>query len=597
MDSEFAPLKGSATNRHLTFWWALNVFLVIFIFLAFVLAAVSLKEVHDIDNDITTNSVVSSSAFIVVENVKVAQNHNVKKGTVVSYTDNPNEVGAGIGPIWGVPAYNTDAFSAAYTADVAQFSDTQYSFYAFVTHGQPYVFHFQVLRTPSSGGIAVWGLTTFDLSIINPDNVGSVISDIRVKIIGPQHYAVLYHIINNSTGNSSYIVTGNLGNDWASFYVNTPMAISSDSANYVVSDIVVVTTAPNITPPVSWLIVFLGINGQTCSNYYYLVDLGAANLLTILSGVGGQFTFTCQWPLRSEFLGSGLFIIGNQQFVALASVDFVGNNVNPLAQLPWGILYESLHFSQIPSKGIVVAVGIQLEGLEQPTPITQIIQWQNKATYLTLQRAVSLLSTFTPTIYRNHIRSLYLPPDNWHPNGALLFTYVDSISGLAVTVRGKLDQYENYYWVIGSFAVLVSSNEYLYRPPGFTPPRQGLPEPLGPLLFGPTAQGQAAYIYHSIPNAYNTFYWQGGYKLAGIASSAGTGGQKISVTRTGTAPSEYPLHTGFAYYANNTGDLHSSLSVSDQFTPNGWGFRIGSAISASEVIIDFEIFDFINNVY
>jgi len=246
---------------------------------------------------------------------------------------------------------------------------------------------------------------------------------------------------------------------------------------------------------------------------------------------------------------------------------------------------------------LLISVGVQLEGLQQPTPFTQVIVWQTTAPYLTVHRPTALLGSFIPRVFRHHIRGVFLPQDTFHPAGALLFTYVDEFSAIPYVIRGKIDL--TYFRIITSPAIAVSRTSYFYRPPGFAPrpDEPNVREVYPPIIFN-SFIGLAGIILQSHPEvAVNTFYWHGGYKIAGISTSDGKAGQAISIARTGRAPSPFPLQAGFSYHANNTGDLHSVFTLKDQFTNDGWPARIGTAISPDELVIEFDVFEFINNAY
>jgi len=338
------------------------------------------------------------------------------------------------------------------------------------------------------------------------------------------------------------------------------------------------------------------VNGATCTNLYFQLDITNTNLLVVVGGIGGGFTFQCAWPLHAAPLGNGYFVIGNQEWIALAQLNWQTRTISPFAQVQWGaILYQELHFSVLASQNLLVLVGVQLQGVQQATAVTQVIQWQTTTPYLIVHHPVTLLNSRSPVIYRNHIRSAYLAPNTWHPNGALLFTYVDSFSNLAVIVRGKIENYESYYWVLASVPAVVSTQPY-YNPPWIPTPGPNQ-NPYGPLIHGPTPDGKVLFVYQSNPTAFNSFWWAGGFKLAGIATADGNVGNSVGVTRFGVAsgPAAYPLQSGFPYFVNSTGHLHSTLSVTSQFTSNPIPIRLGTAVSSSQLILEFEVIDFINN--
>jgi len=258
-------------------------------------------------------------------------------------------------------------------------------------------------------------------------------------------------------------------------------------------------------------------------------------------------------------------------------------------------LLQLLINAQANTQNLIITVGIQLEGLEQPTAITQVVEISTTAApYITVHRANALLGGFFPRVHRHHIRGAYVPPDTYHPNGALLFTYVDELTSLAVITRGKIEHFETFYRIISSPGAIISSRRYI-PPPQFEFGRGRERSVYGPLIF--QSAGKPVVIYHSSPIAFNEFVWHGGYKFAGISNGEGTTGAVLSVVRAGrvTGISTYSLEQGFGYHVNNTGHLHSGLSITDLFTPFGFPFVIGNAISPSEILIERDVFERINN--
>jgi len=354
MDSEFAPLRGGKSGRgSLALWWGLNIFLVLFAFLAFVFAAASLSELHKVEKTVNNNYSSSSDPYIHLENVKVAQNHNVKAGQVMSYTDNPNEVGGGLGPVWGQsPAYITEAFAVAAYAEVHRFPDPTYAAYAFATTLEPTNLRFRIIKTPATGGITLGGS-------VNITVAGNIVH-IHVKTLAAGYFAALFHTMSNTTGNATWIITGSASADYSTITVNNPIQITTDPNNYYVADWVFLTTPTTTLPAVTWLAVFSGVEGTTCNNIFYQFDPTVPNFLTVVTGITGQFTFLCRWPMRSEYLGNGYFVVGSQGWIALAQVSFNSKTVNPFTQQTWGTtLYRSLKFTQIAAQNLIIVTGIQ----------------------------------------------------------------------------------------------------------------------------------------------------------------------------------------------------------------------------------------------
>jgi len=305
----------------------------------------------------------------------------------------------------------------------------------------------------------------------------------------------------------------------------------------------------------------------------------------------GDFGFQCSYPIAGEYLNSGYFILVSRFRIALGQVNWNGLSVLSVKQEELGIhMFESVSIALVPLQNFIVLSGTQID-LEGPLAMTQVIQWTGKQSpYLTVHPPTSLLPTFWLSVYRHQISSAFIAPSEYHPQGVLLFTYVDSITGLAVLVRGKIDQFGPYIWILPSPHIRISNIPYFSF---FTSNRT-----VGPHIFvPPNYPNKAVIVYQSEPPTVNSFYWHGGYRLAGIAEADAGPGQAVQVVRVGTSNTPFPLQPGFSYYANNTGEIHSTLSINEVYSPFGWPFRIGVAVSETLLLLDFEIIDRINNAF
>jgi len=323
---------------------------------------------------------------------------------------------------------------------------------------------------------------------------------------------------------------------------------------------------------------------------YYLLDKTQPFLIRQIAPTGG-FGVRCFAPFGGGYLTNGLFTLVNRIDVALGKIDFNSQTVTPFSQATLGThqFQGDLSIAFVPSQNLIILAGTQND-LEGPTAITQVIYWRtNAAPYLTVYNPTSLLPSTQLTLYRNHIRACFLGPSEHQVDGVLLFTYVDALSGLPMIVRGKIEYVRNFVWVLPSPHIIVSSIPYYNA---FTSNRT-----VGPHLICPANSPRAALLVQNNPPTINSFTWHGGYRLAGIAESAGTEGQSVQVVRVGTGVSPYPLQAGFSYYANNSGLIHSTLSVNQQFAPFGWPYRLGVALSDSQLLLDFEVIDRINNAF
>jgi len=232
--------------------------------------------------------------------------------------------------------------------------------------------------------------------------------------------------------------------------------------------------------------------------------------------------------------------------------------------------------------------GIQAEGVVSGNIIiTQVVEYTS--TSIHVHGAIPLLPTVRFSAYHNHIRSCYISPSTYHPYGVLLFTYVDEENLRTSIVRGQINQYQDYYWILNSPRLSVSHIPYVNV-------RDFSYEPEGPLLICPN--NKAVIVLQNYFGTMNSFFWHGGYRVAGIALTDGAAGQTVQVTRAGIVDFTglpFPLQTGFNYYANNSGDLHPTISSTELYARNGWDDRIGQCVNPSEIILDYEVFENINS--
>jgi len=338
----------------------------------------------------------------------------------------------------------------------------------------------------------------------------------------------------------------------------------------------------------AWIMISWARDGDSCKFVYYAYDTANPFYLTQITPTS-SFTFQCYYPLAGEYLSKGNFILVNRVRIGIAQVNWQARTISTLGQAELGThMFESVSIAIVPDRNFIVLSGAQID-LEGPLAMTQVIKWNTAVPYLTVHPPTSLLPTVWVSVYRHQITSTYIAPDNLHPQGVLLFSYVDAITRLAVLVRGKIDQYSTYVWILPSPHVRISNIPYFNL---FTNNRT-----VGPHLYVPPGYNKAVIVYQSEPPSINSFYWHGGYRLAGIAEHDANSGQALQIVRVGTTNTPYPLQPGFSYYSNNTGEIHSTLSVNQIYSPFGWPFRLGVAISESLLLLDFEVIDRINNAF
>ena len=77
---------------------------------------------------------------------------------LVSYTDNPGEIGSGLGPQWSPPVFLNDTTMVASWAEISHFSSAV-SVYAFVPTEYPNTVRVRLLFTPATGGVQLGNKT------------------------------------------------------------------------------------------------------------------------------------------------------------------------------------------------------------------------------------------------------------------------------------------------------------------------------------------------------------------------------------------------------------------------------------------------------
>jgi len=172
-----------------------------------------------------------------------------------------------------------------------------------------------------------------------------------------------------------------------------------------------------------------------------------------------------------------------------------------------------------------------------------------------------------PRLQRNHL--------------GLFITYVDAFSLMAKIVRAKVIQ-TSYYQIqlLPSPALDLASTKYGHYGSWFAP-----------LISCPTSTQEILMVYQDYQSMFDTFWWNGGYRFAGIAETDGKEGEEVIVTRQGVSVGHSELQTGFQYYIYNDGYLAPHTSYLELFTPNGHRESVGVAISPTELLLEPDAFD------
>eukprot|EP01113_Clastostelium_recurvatum_P025258 TRINITY_DN303_c0_g1_i3.p1 TRINITY_DN303_c0_g1~~TRINITY_DN303_c0_g1_i3.p1 ORF type:complete len:602 (+),score=160.48 TRINITY_DN303_c0_g1_i3:32-1807(+) len=590
MENEFSPLNPSA-GRHrklsLALWWILNIALVVFVFFAFVLSAATLAKEKVIEKKVVTNSQGTGEVEI-TNTYKVAQNHQVPRGTVVSFTDNPNEVGRGLGPQWETPVQLTEAYTTAAYAEMDALSPSA-AVYVFVTKVEPLNIRVRLVNTPATANVSLGGFMNH--------TTDAQVRFLHVRSITSTSFAILYSTsVNWTSSYSTYLITGTTSSDYSTVTLYTTQLVGYGMGWNVTRDILVLKNeAAPAAAPQSWVLISWGVYEVNLVHNWFFWDNNNNNLQP-LSVTNNGLIVAADWPMRSLYLSQGYFVLGTGSGITLAQVNWnqQAPSVSQSQQVQFvNHQYASLEITNVNTNNVLVLSGVQREGNEGPMAMTQIIEYKlAMGNALTVHFPVSLLPSIRAQPLNYHVRSCFIQPDTWHPNGVLLFTYVDSESGMASLVRGKInrvsDSYGEYMWTVPSPRVLISTIPYTSYFNDF--------DTFGPILL--CQPSKAIIAYQSKPATINSFFWHGGYRIAGIAQADAGQGQNVQVTRLGSAKSfVYPLITGYSYYANNSGAIHPMTSLNDLYTPNGWPNRIGVALGQSELLLDWEVVDRINNVY
>eukprot|EP01113_Clastostelium_recurvatum_P022250 TRINITY_DN264_c0_g1_i4.p1 TRINITY_DN264_c0_g1~~TRINITY_DN264_c0_g1_i4.p1 ORF type:complete len:605 (+),score=125.90 TRINITY_DN264_c0_g1_i4:54-1868(+) len=602
---EEIPLNPGGTSgrsrRALYLWWGLNISLVLFVFLAFVFSAASLAQMETVEHSIITNNLILNGGLVpITRSYAVTQGQNVAKGSVTSFTYS-GDVAQGLGPRWQQQSTFAANASASHS-DVTQLfyaNDTgpHGSVYAYVPSNNPSMVTATIIVTLPGENITFSG--SISLTVQN----NATIEHVQVAAIGQSYFVVLYTFLTNATGEPeptwyTNIVLGSIIGGLQTVYFGTPQTLMFRNELYVI-DMLVINDEQQGHFSESIIQFASGSIGGPCEFKYFQVSAMPVGFKQVTLNTNG-FGFTCSFPLASTYLSGGYFMMANQQTVGLAQATWDTNDlpsISPFGQIDFSHMYESIHLTPV-GQGFVVISGIQQEGLEGPVIMTQVVEYRSQLPFLKVNWPMALIPSIPVQAYRHHIRATWVPPMKNQPDGVLVFTYVDAWTNLTTIIRGSLDNWsapngDTFYYIMGGARVLVSTVPYTNT--GFF---NHNPRPDGPLIW--TASEKICYIYQGTsPSTINSFIWQGGFRIAGVAQANAQSGQSVNVTRFGSVPppGNFPLLTGFSYYPANDGSIRSSLSVNDVFTSNGYPYRLGVAISDTAIHLDDRVVNRINDGY
>jgi len=505
----------------------------------------------------------------------------------VSYTDTINEVGNGLGPEWDVPQYLFEGFSGASSSSIHPFNSAA-SIHAFVTNGDSHIVHLQIVITNGTN-YRIGGYLR-----LPPWADNSTIGDVHVRCLSDTVFALSYSVYHNFSGGFTILHAGEVNPSYTVINMKNYIPLTDVPNHWGVVRYLQSSRQEGNTGNAWLLYLYASQEGHGCTPLFYKLDLSNSlyYLTQIHPSLSTGWGIQCVPPLAGYYLQQGYFVLVNAFQIAFSQINFAGNGaVSGLRTEPLGehTYRGTLTVLNIIEQNLLVLAGSHGGPFGGPNAMTQVIKWGTSAPYLTVHNAVALLPTTQLAVYRDEIRACYVSPDHYHPNGAIIFTYVDNRTGLPMLVRGKLEAVNNYVWILPSPHLLVSTVPYYsFFIHNFT---------VGPQLICSPGNSRAGYLLQADPPLLNSFRWFGGYRLAGIAESSASGGGTVSITRIGIASTPYPAQAGFTYFAQNDGQLRSSLSLNEHFTPIGLPYRLGAAISQDQLVLDFEVIDRMNNAF
>lgn len=565
MDDENISLTNPRSSvqrgsRTLYLWWGLNVLLVIFVFLAFLFSTLTYSHSKHLAKEVN-NSFITQQGGLIQQTYKVSTNFSVLKGQAVSFCAT-NQVCSGLGPEWGEPFYGTGSATPAVMGGLVQLTPTV-AVYAAVSDSDHTMVRVTVLDTSASS--AVRGTSTIA--------TGDTISALEIITTSNNKIAAVFY----SSHNVSYIVAASVSDDSKSLSLGAPIQV------YTVDTINNGPFRYDFAHVGQYILVTYAHDHEGANYAFYSVDTSSSSKFTKVDVDVSKFSVQAIATLATAYLDGthgGWFIQGNANSLKLGWIDYQNKRVDSLANAALnGYYFDTLTITKAFDSYVVVT-GVQFEYVDTPLTLSLIVQWNQAAPYLTVYSPTNLLGTQNHQLLRDQLSVCYVPPFDEEPLGGLFYTYVDAQSLRAKLMRARTAVINGQPQLLPSPSVDISTIQY---------GKHG--SWLAPLLSCPTVSNRAVVVVQDFYSIFNTFSWKGGFRYAGLAQADAGQGKDVNVVRQGISSGHTGLIPGFHYYMYNNGTLAPYTSIAEVFTPNGFPWRVGTALTDTLLYLEDDIFD------
>jgi hypothetical protein len=547
-------------------WWALNVFIVIFVFLAFLMSTLSYTHSLNLANQVN-NSYYTTQGGLIERTYTVAPSYAVKRGSVASFCGADNlQLCEGLGPVWNRPFFATESWSPAIATSIAQLTPSV-SVYFHVVDADHTTLRATFIDTSSANPPSVKNTATLTLT--------SAVTSLHARPTSDPTVAAVMYTTHNETYLHTVTVTA------AGTVLFSPLAVD---LFHIYDPNQNGTLHRELATVETWLLVTYGYEDNGASYSVFTVDPSNAQTKLRSETLNrGSFGIPVVDTLATVYLGDGYILQSNAYTLQLGKVDFNAKAIQSLGSADMMAHFRFLQLHLFHNNS-VLAVGTQTLFVDVPRTLTVFIEWSPTAPFLRTHVPTNLLGTQNHRPQNFLISLCYLPPHPEEPYGGVFFSYLDSISNRAKIARSRPVWSNNDLHLLPSPSLDISSHRYNRFDNQWTAP---------PTLTCNVGTGNEHVLVtlQDFTSSFNTFVWAGGYRYAGIAQDNVGEGKELDIVRAGISSKHERLIPGFSYYMWNNGTIAPYTSFHELFTPNGFPMPIGTAISNSQLHLEQEAFD------
>jgi hypothetical protein len=563
---EDQTLLGSSGRRGIALyvWWGINIAILVFVFLAFLMSTLSYAHGKDFANQVN-NSFVTQQGGLIQQTYKVAPAFQTAKGSVVSFCGNGNQqICEGLGPEWQRPFFSSDSAVPDIFASLAQLSPSV-GIYTHVTEDDHLTLRVTVVNTGPDP--SVWSTTRLTLS--------SPVTSIHARATSnPTVVAIMY-----TTHNETFLIGGVVTTtpNSGTVALGTPIdlfSIHDPTQNG--------TLVRNLATAGDWVLVTAGYIQESAIYRAYVVDVNSPTKLVSKPITTTGYGFPVFDVIATTYLQNGYIMQSTASRLVLGKIDFNANTISPVATADFFVVFHSLVLTPLET-GFVIFSGAQVLFVDTPRAVSMIVQWRTTTPFLTVNFPTNLLGTQQHELMFDQVSVCYLPASPQEPYGGIFYSYVDARSRMAKVFRARPVPFGNTLHLLPSPSLDISTYQYGKYNSWLSP---HLVCPVG------VSTQHVLVVVQDFRAYFNTFTWAGGYRYAGVAQVANVAGKDVDVVRQGISSGHVDLVPGFQYFAYNNGTLAPFTSISETFTPNGFPFAIGTALTDKLLHLEGEIFDF-----